>query len=201
LVEFLSTILNIRIDVEEVYENRPKVAALLRKNGGKHDSELAGSITGNIWKAAKTGNMEELTRLVEDESLINRHDDKGISPLSWAAMTGQKEAASLLINKEANINVKNGDGSTPLHGASFLGQLEMVALLIENRADVNAKNLAGDTPLGGVAMDWSEEIQGITQFIGSILEIKIDIEQVKTIRPEIVALLRKHGGKTGAELR
>jgi ankyrin repeat protein len=52
--------------------------------------------------------------------------------------------------------------------------VEIAKLLIVKNADVNAKDVEGQTPL-----DWAEE------------------EKHK----EIADLLRKHGGKTGAELK
>jgi len=50
----------------------------------------------------------------------------------------------------------------------------IVELLIENEADVNDKNNSGETPL-----DWA----------------------IKYKRTELADLLRKHGGKTGEELK
>jgi len=66
------------------------------------------------------------------------------------------------------------DGGTPLHNATWKGHKEIAKLLIVKNADVNAKDVEGQTPL-----DWAEE------------------EKYK----EIADLLRKHGGKTGEELK
>jgi ankyrin repeat protein len=62
-------------------------------------------------------------------------------------------------------------GDTPLHQASGHGcKEEIVDLLISNGADVNAKNKYGSTPL-----DWATKYK----------------------QAEMVAILRKHGGKNG----
>ena len=60
---------------------------------------------------------------------------------------------------------------TPLHLAAIK---ETAELLIANGADVNAKNDIGETPVDGAAF------RGQTK---------------------MAALLRKHGGKTGEELK
>ena len=61
-----------------------------------------------------------------------------------------------------------------MHNAAWKGHVEIDKLLIVKNADVNAKDVEGQTPL-----DWAEE------------------EKHK----EIADLLRKHGGKTGEELK
>jgi len=71
--------------------------------------------------------------------------------------------------------MKNGDlalGRIPLHFAALDGHNEIVELLIAKGADVNAKGWDGRTPL----------------------DYAIRKEETKD-------LLRKHGGKTGEELK
>ena len=66
------------------------------------------------------------------------------------------------------------NGETPLHDAAYGGQKEIVELLIAEGADVNAKDRDGETPLDGA---------------------------IKYKRTETADLLRKHGGKTGEQLK
>jgi len=93
------------------------------------------------------------------------------TPLHDAALNGHKEVAELLIEKGADVNAKNNDGETPLH---LTTNKEIAELLIAKGADVNAKDRVGKTPLDRAS----------------------DNE-----KPETAALLRKHGGKTGEELK
>ena len=74
-----------------------------------------------------------------------------------------------------DVNEKDENGGTPLQVATYEGHKETVELLIANGADVNAKYLDDDTPL-----DWAVGFGG---------------------RTEIADLLRKHGAKTGEELK
>jgi len=73
-----------------------------------------------------------------------------------------------------NVNAKNQRGLTPLHAAAVNGHKEVTELLIDKSADVNAKTKRGDTPL-----DWA----------------------IHREHTETADLLRKHGGKTGEELK
>ena len=72
------------------------------------------------------------------------------------------------------MNAKDEEGQTPLYAAARWGQTNIAALLISNGADVNAKDVGGYTPL--------------------------DYAVIKK-QNETTDLLRKHDGKTGAELK
>ena len=81
------------------------------------------------------------------------------------------KSAELLIAAGADVNAKGLDGITPLHDAAFGGLKEIAELQIAEGADLNAKDNDGETPL--------------------------DVAR----HPKIADLLRKHGGKTGEELK
>ena len=107
----------------------------------------------------------------------------GGTPLHYAVGEGRNEIAKLLIAKGANVNAKDGNGSTPLHYAAEEGlntpyeeegHKEIAELLIANGVDVNAKKNNGWTPL--------------------------DLAELRAHK-ETADLLRKHGGKTGEELK
>ncbi len=95
----------------------------------------------------------------------------GGTPLHYAVGEGRNEIAKLLIAKGADVNANTNDGVTPLH---FATTKEIAELLIAEGANVNAKDERGKTPL----------------------DLAIQVKNPKT-----AALLRKHGGKTGEELK
>ena len=95
-------------------------------------------------------------------------------PIHLASHLGNKELVELLISKGVDINTKTGGEETPLHYAAIFDQKEIIELLIENRDDVNTMDDEGDTPLDSAIFNGN---------------------------PEIADLLRKHGAKTGKELK
>jgi cytohesin len=78
----------------------------------------------------------------------------------------------------ADVNAKTADGTTPLHNAAVYGHTEVAELLIANGANMNAIIVSGRN-------------QGKTP-----LDVAILLNQ-----PETADILRKHGGKTGEELK
>jgi ankyrin repeat protein len=91
-----------------------------------------------------------------------------------AADRGNIEAIKQHIAAGTDVNAKDGGGWTPLHHAAYGGHKEIFEILIANGAEVNAKMEDGDTPLDMA---------------------------IKRRRTETADLIRKHGGKTGEELK
>ena len=119
-------------------------------------------------------NIEAVKKTLADGADVNAKDDNGWTPLHWAAGIGHKEVSEYLITMGADVNAKTSLGSTPLHGAAMGGHKEIAERLIAKGTDVNAQSEKGRTPL-----DWATEKN----------------------RTEVADLLRKHGGKTGEELK
>ena len=90
-----------------------------------------------------------------------------------AAAKGNIEAVKKALAAGTDVNAKSV-GLTPLHEAALEGRKETAELLIAKGATVNAKHVDGRTPL-----DWA----------------------IIRNHTETAALLRKHGGKTGEELK
>ena len=94
-------------------------------------------------------------------------------PLWSAADRGNIEAVKQHLAAGADVNAKSKYGGTPLSHAVMYDHREIAELLIANGADVNPQDDFGFTPL-----DWAKDKS-----------------------EETADLLRKHGGKTGEELK
>ncbi len=112
---------------------------------------------------------------------VNEKDDEDWTPLHYAAFNVNKEIAELLIAKGANVNANDMNEWTPLHWATdtirLPDQKEIAKPLIEKGSDVNAKDIWDQTPLDNA------------------------INPLLSPHHETADLLRKHGGKTGEELK
>jgi ankyrin repeat protein len=193
IVEFVALILGLEIDIDEVRTGREQAAKIIHRHGGESATDFDSDEEGDLWAAAKNGDIETLEELLDDGADPNAQDQLGITPLSWCAMTGHKKAAELLVEHGADVNQPNRDGGTALHAAAFLGNTEMVQFLIAEGANVRARNQGGETPLDSASAPWSEELKGIIMWIGGALKLKIDLEKVERGRPKAAELLRKAG--------
>ena len=85
----------------------------------------------------------------------------------------------MLIAKGADVNAKDYDGMTPLHWVAWETHKGIAELLIAGGADVNA-------------------LVAVPKYKRNYTPLDLAIEVNKK---ETAALIRKHGGKTGEELK
>ena len=166
----------------------------------------------SIHDAVEKGNIEAVKQHIAAGTDVNAKGGLiGGTPLYGAVAFGNKEIVELLIANGAGVNAKDRNGITPLdmatgfqhrraaiidllrkHGgkhssiliAAEAGNVEAVKQHLDAGADVNAKDGAGRTPLDKAKRGWLR-----------------DSPEVIAARKETADLLRKHGGKTGEELK
>ena len=138
----------------------------------------------SIYNAANDGNIEAVQQHLAAGTDVNAKNDFGSTPLIAAAHEGHKEIVELLIAKGADVDAMNEAEVTSLHYSALEGHKEITKLLLAKGADLNAKDNGGATPL-----DYANAIQ------------KNNSPEVEATIKEIADLLRKHGGKTGEELK
>ena len=158
----------------------------------------------DIHEAARTGNIEVVKQYSAAGGDVNAKNKLEETPLHIAAPQGHKEIAELLITKGADVNAKGRffvgtpldvaieedytevadllrkhGGKTAvelsIHKAAEKGNIEAIKKHLAAGADVNAKD---------------------ENFVGTPLDVAILLNETAT-----ADLLRKHGGKTGEELK
>jgi cytohesin len=182
---------------EAIINENTEIVDLLRKHDGKSGAE------DSIQVAASVGNIEAVKQHLAAGADVNAKDDWGMTPLHRTAEMGRKEIAELLIAKGADVNAQS-DMGTPLHLAAGFGHKEIVELLIANGADVNAKGGdVGLTPLHFATFNGHKEIAELLIANGADVNAN-DIgggTPLDYANGVVANLLRKHGGKTGEELK
>ena len=164
--------------------------------------------------AARIDHKEIVELLIANGADVNAEEKMGGTPLHYAATTAQKEIVELLIANGGDVNAKDKDGDTPLHGAAL--RKDFAVLLIAKGANVNAKGKYGETPLHRAAKSFNPNSifkEAVQLLIDKGANVNAKDDKGRTpldwathpdnthASAETADLLRKHGGKTGEELK
>jgi ankyrin repeat protein len=150
--------------------------------------------------------LEIVGMLLEKGAKVNARDNGGKTPLDQAIKNGEKEIVVLLR--------KHGGGHGTIDGAAYGGDIEAVKGFLANGVEVNVKggSIMG-TPLHYAAQGGHLDIVELLLAKGAEVNVTIQVEggnfNGKTPldransfnHTKIADLIRKHGGKTGEELK
>lgn len=133
---------------EAAYYGQLEIVKLLTEGGFDPNKYDLGAADHPLLKAARHGDIEMATYLLEKGADINVKDWKGNSTLSLAAWEGKIEMAKFLINKGVDVDARNEHNWNALMQAIHQGHQDLVEILIEKGSDVNAVDEEqGATPL------------------------------------------------------
>jgi ankyrin repeat protein len=139
---------------------------------------------------------------------VNAKDDKGTTPLDWAILFGQPETAALLHKHGGKTAEELKAAGNSIHDAAYKGNIEAVKQHLAAGVDVNAKDSVGWTALHQAAYGAHKEPVELLIAEGADVNAKgddgttpLDVAIQLKHHPETADLLRKHGGKTGEELK
>ena len=155
--------------------------------------------------AARSGNPETVSALVNAGADVNVQNNIGNAPLMWAAWSGNPETVSALVNAGADVNVQNYDGKPPLIWAASFGNHENVNILVNAGADVNVQNDDGKTPLMYAARSGNPETVSTLVNAGADVNVKDNIGMTPLMHaawrgnPETVSALVNAGADVNAK--
>ena len=189
-----------------------EIAGLLRKHGGKMIKELettepvaepptAKAPNISIHDAARTGNIEAIKQHIAAGTHVDSELITGWTPLYFAAQAGYTEIAELLLSKGADVNAKTATGDTPLDQAIGFKHTEIVDLLRKHggkHLTFHNAVLGGDVETVKEFLAAGTDVNAMTDAGHTPLDLANPFRLKST---ELADLLRKHGGKTGEELK
>lgn len=99
-----------------------------------------------FFAAARSGDMEQIKRLIKEGVNINARDTNSNTALNHAIEEEHEKIALYLIEAGADIH-EEADGSTPLALASVMALPSVVKQLLKSGAKINNKHTALTTPI------------------------------------------------------
>jgi ankyrin repeat protein len=108
-------------------------------------------MNGLLIKAAQSGDLRMIEKLIAQGAEIETKDFYNRTPLIIAASYGREDVCKFLISNKALIEAKDDVKRSPLHCAARYGHAAVCKLLITNKASLLAINDQGLTPLANAA--------------------------------------------------
>lgn len=106
---------------------------------GNLSARMRGTNISELSKAAKSGNVDEVSRLCGTGNPNARDPDGDRFPLHWAAANGHKECIQVLVSFDADTRVQDKKGRTPLKLAHENGHTALLGLLETRRGSIDQK--------------------------------------------------------------
>ena len=104
----------------------------------------------DLYEATVVGDERQVQLLLkESQSLLNKANVDGFTPLGLACFFAKKPLVNYLLKSGANPNQPSENQAQiyPINSAAAIGNVEIVALLLQAGADVNKAQASGVTAL------------------------------------------------------
>ncbi|WP_218460247.1 ankyrin repeat domain-containing protein, partial [Rickettsia sp. TH2014] len=109
------------------------------------------TIQEQLFRAAITGNAQDMSNLLLQKPELNIHNNTGMSLLYAAATYQREEVVSQLLAAGADSNIQNWTGTCSLHTAVIKNSNRILEDLLKYGANINQQDRYGMTPLHMVA--------------------------------------------------
>tara|TARA_Y100001934_G_scaffold48840_1_gene59352 strand:- start:972 stop:1805 length:834 start_codon:yes stop_codon:yes gene_type:complete len=210
--------------LEAVEKNNIQKVRMLLNKGANINTEL-----GSVTPLLAASSLEMVKLLVANGANIDAVEINGFTALNRAVVRMNVDIVKYLISIGADTSIKDLASETLLHHAAkgfpdkngrrkrvsrnvnWIGSKEIVNILLANEADIYAENKVGFIPLNLAAQHGLNEIVELLIAKGTDVNYRIKSGPFKGRTPlyfvdeevykETADLLRKHGGKTGEELK
>ena len=110
-----------------------------------------------LHNSCANGRLEIAAFLIEAGADVNKLDDNGCTPLYYCCLEGHVEIARLLLQKGANPNVEMGQ-LTILHESCYHQRIEIIKLLLIYKADSWVLDYRGRTAFSYLTRQQCEEL-------------------------------------------
>jgi len=76
--------------------------------------------------------------------------------------------------------------------AAFMCREQIIRTFLKNGASVATRNHRRESPIDVVTGEWSKELSDLYQFLNSIANLSLNLEDIQKQRPKIASILRAH---------
>ncbi len=105
------------------------------------------SLNEQLGRAAESGDVPTVRRLLQEGADINSRDTQGRMPIMLATRANRIEVVRVLIQAGADINLRDNQLDNPFLYAGAEGLLEILKLVIDAKPDTKLTNRFGGTAL------------------------------------------------------
>ena len=150
----------------------------------------------NLIQAARQGDTEAVSRILEQGADVHFADERGVTALIAAAYANEVEVAQLLIEAGADVNVQDETQQSAYLIPTADGYLEFLQLTLANGADVHSLDSFNGTGLIRAAD------RGHVEIIEELLKTDINIDHVNRLgwTALLEAIILGDGGERHTEV-
>jgi ankyrin repeat protein len=183
-------------------------ALVIEPQNGSAAVKMVASLRNDaLLRAAATGNIRAVERLINKGADFNTYNSQGETALLLACQHGYASIALRLLHAEADVNGCDIGGNSPLHFASRRSDNELVLMILNRGGDPNRVDKNGATPLHRAAEHGNATTVRYLLDHGANCFIRNSLEELpariarKNRQLEVMRMLHSHAQNLNQESR